>query len=131
MSLRRFYFVGFVALLAFDALSQISFKLAAIAAAPFAVDAAWLLRVAASPWAYGAVLGYVGAFVTWMTLLQRAPVGPAFAASHLEVVVIMVLSVPLFDERLGAMQLFGAALIVAGVLCLARGEGEGGGDVRH
>ncbi|AYH43876.1 EamA family transporter [Azoarcus sp. DN11] len=122
MSLRRFYLLGFVVLIAFDTLSQICFKMAAIHAAPFAVEFAWLLRVLGNPWVYGSIIGYVGAFATWMTLLRHAPVGPAFAASHLEVIGIMIISVPMFGERLGALQLIGAALIVAGVVCLACGE---------
>lgn len=122
MSLRRFYLVGFLVLIGFDALSQISFKFAALHAAPFAPDWPWLLRVLTAPWVYGAIVGYLGSFFTWMTLLQRAPVGPAFAASHLEVVVIMLLSVPLFDESLNVLQMLGAALIIGGVVCLAVGE---------
>ena len=116
---KRFYVIGFAALVAFDTLSQVCFKLAALHATPFAADIAWLSRIAAAPWVYFAVLGYLGAFVTWMTLLEHAPIGPAFAASHLEVIGVMVLSVPLFGEHLGAWQLAGSASILAGIACLA------------
>ncbi|MBS1189252.1 MAG: EamA family transporter [Rhodocyclaceae bacterium] len=122
MSLKRFYLIGFIALIAFDTLSQVCFKLAAIHAEPFAIEFDWLLRVVGAPWVYGAAVGYVGAFVTWMTLLRHAPIGPAFAASHLEVIGVMVISVPVFGEYLSAQQIFGAALIIAGVVCLAFGE---------
>lgn len=117
--MRRFYIVGFLALMGFDTLSQVCFKFAALHAAPLAADPAWLLRVLGAPWVYGAILGYLGAFATWMTLLKHAPVGPAFAASHLEVISVMALSVPLFGDRLGAAQLLGAMAIVAGIFCLA------------
>ncbi len=122
MSLRHFYLIGFVALIAFDTLSQVSFKMAANHAAPFAVDTAWLWRVVTMPWVYGAIVGYLGAFFTWMTLLRHAPIGPAFAVSHLEVIGVMIISVPVFGEHLSAMQLVGAAFIVAGVVCLAFSE---------
>lgn len=122
MSLKRFYLLGFVALIAFDTFSQVCFKLTALHAAPFAPDAAWVLRVLLQPWVYGAIVGYLGAFVTWMTLLRHAPIGPAFAASHLEVIGVMMLSVPVFGEALSALQLLGAALIIVGVVCLALGE---------
>lgn len=122
MSLKRFYLLGFVVLIAFDTLSQVCFKMAAIHAAPFAIEFAWLLRVLGDPWVYGSIIGYLGAFATWMTLLRHAPVGPAFAASHLEVIGVMIISVPIFGERLSAVQLLGAAFILAGVLCLACGE---------
>jgi drug/metabolite transporter (DMT)-like permease len=122
MSRGKFYLIGFVALIVFDTFSQICFKMAALQAEPFLIEVAWLIRVLETPWVYGAIIGYLGAFMTWMTLLRHAPVGPAFAASHLEVVGVIVISVPLFGEVLTISQMFGAILIVAGVVCLAQGE---------
>ncbi len=122
MSLKRFYLLGFVVLMVVDTFSQICFKMAATHAEPFRIEPEWVIRVVTNPWVYGAILGYIGAFVTWMTLLRHAPVGPSFAASHLEVVGVMIVSVPLFGEALSAWQMVGAALIVAGVVSLAIGE---------
>jgi drug/metabolite transporter (DMT)-like permease len=118
----RYYVTGFLVLMAFDTLSQLCFKLAALHAAPFAADGPWLLRVAREPWVYGAIAGYLGAFVTYMSLLRHAPVGPAFAASHLNVVSVLLVSAWLLHERLSLPQLVGAALIVLGILVLARAE---------
>nr|WP_244962486.1 EamA family transporter [Oleiagrimonas soli] len=115
-------------MLAFDTLAQISFKLAGMHALPLQADAAWLLRLFSGPWVYGAIAGYVGAFFTWMTLLKHAPIGPAFAASHLEVVTGLLLAVPIFGERIGLLQAIGAVIIVAGILCLAQGEGDAAED---
>lgn len=125
--MRRFYLVGFLALMVFDTLAQISFKYAATQALPLDFSVDWLLRVFGQPWIYGAFVGYVGAFFAWMTLLQHAPIGPAFAASHLELVSVMLLSVWLFDERVGSWQAVGALAIVAGIVCLAFGEAQAGG----
>lgn len=122
MSRKGFYLIGFFVLIAFDTFSQICFKMAAIQAEPFLIEFEWLIRVLETPWVYGAIIGYLGAFITWMTLLRHAPVGPAFAASHLEVVGVMVISVMLFGEVLSISQMCGAILIVAGVICLAQGE---------
>ena len=120
--LARFYLVGFLALLAFDTLAQLSFKAAGAHALPLEFSPAWLLRVFGQPWIYGAFVGYLGAFFTYLTLLQHAPIGPAFAASHLEVVPVLVLSHWLFGEHIGAVQLAGAALILSGIGCLALSE---------
>jgi len=120
----RFYVIGFGVLMGFDTLSQLCFKLAAMHAAPFATDGLWLLRVVREPWVYGAIAGYLGAFVTYMGLLRHAPVGPAFAASHLNVVSILLVSAWLLGERLSLLQLAGAALIVAGILVLASAGGS-------
>ena len=122
--MRRFYLIGFALLMAFDTLTQISFKLAGNHALPVEANLAWLLRLFGEPWVYGAVLGYLGAFFTWMSLLKHAPIGPAFAASHLEVISVMALSVWLFHEPLTATKLLGAAAILAGIVCLGLAERE-------
>ena len=122
MSSKTFYVFGFVALIVFDTFSQICFKMAAIDAEPFLIEVEWLIRVLQTTWVYGAIIGYLVAFIIWMTLLRHAPVGPAFAASHLEVVGVMIISAPLFGEALSISQILGAILVVAGVVCLAQDE---------
>ena len=108
--MRKFYIVGFALLLLFDTLGQSSFKLTAIHAQPLAADWDWISRVFTQPWVYIAIAGYIGAFFTWMMLLKKAPVGPAFAASHLEVVTVMLVSAFPFH--------------VAGIIFLALAEKE-------
>lgn len=120
--MKRFYLFGFLLLMGFDTLAQISFKYAGSQALPVAASVAWVLRVFGQPWVYGAVIGYVGAFFTWMTLLKHAPIGPAFAASHLEVVSVMLLSIWLFDEQLTVARVLGAIAIVTGIVCLGLAE---------
>jgi len=122
--MKRFYLIGFAMLMLFDTFNFICFKMAGNHALPVEASLAWLLRLAAEPWVYGAALGYLGAFFTWMTLLKHAPIGPAFAASHLEVVSVMLLSVWLFHEPLTATKLIGATAIIAGIVCLALAERE-------
>lgn len=122
MQLRRFYLVGFLVLVCFDTLAQICFKLTANDALPPHASLAWLVRVASVPWVYVAIACYVGAFVTWMSLLKHAPIGPAFAASHLEVITVMALSIVIFGDHIGTPQLMGSALIIAGIVCLAVSE---------
>ena len=120
--MKRFYLFGFLLLMGFDTLAQVSFKYAGTQALPVSASLAWLLRVFGQPWIYGALVGYVGAFFTWMALLKHAPIGPAFAASHLEVVSVMLLSVWLFDEHLTLPRVLGAVAIVAGIACLGLAE---------
>lgn len=124
MNKARFYMIGFSALMLCDTLTQISFKLASNHGGDFVMNLDWFLSIFSQPWIYGAVLGYLGSFVAWMTLLKHAPVGPAFAASHLEVVLVLVVSAVYFGDRLGTMQIFGALLIVIGIICLSFSEAE-------
>ena len=122
--MRKFYIVGFALLLLFDTLGQSSFKLTAIHAQPLAADWDWISRVFTQPWVYIAITGYIGAFFTWMMLLKKAPVGPAFAASHLEVVTVMLVSAFLFHEHITNIRILGAIFIVAGIIFLALAEKE-------
>jgi drug/metabolite transporter (DMT)-like permease len=118
LSTRRFYLLGFGALMLFDTVTQISFKLVTAHAGEFALQLSWLRSIFTSHWLYLAIFGYLGAFVTWMTLLKHAPIGPAFAASHLEMIPVLIISVMVFDERLTLAQFLGALCIVLGVVCL-------------
>lgn len=124
MSIRRFYLIGFAVLMAFDTLTQVSLKLATANAGGFSPTLAWVSTVVLEGWFFAALIGYLGAFVTWMTLLKHAPMGPAFAASHLEVVAVLIISVVYFGERLTLLQSTGALMIVLGIVCLAMSEGE-------
>jgi drug/metabolite transporter (DMT)-like permease len=118
----RFYCIGFLVLLAFDTMEQTCFKYVGVVAAPLEFSAAWLERVISCPWSYGALCGYLGSFATWMTLLRRAPIGPAFAASHLEIVTVTCLSVWIFHEPMTWHKILGGGLILLGVFCLAKAE---------
>lgn len=120
--MRKFYIIGFALLLLFDTVGQTSFKFTAIHAEPLEASLEWLVRIFTNHWVYTAILGYIGAFFTWMILLKKAPVGPAFAASHLEIVTVMAASVYLFNEEITWGRLLGAGFIVIGIIFLALAE---------
>lgn len=119
-----FYAIGFAILIAFDTLTQVSIKLASGEAGAFAMSTAWLFEVLHNPWLYAAALGYLGAFFAWMTLLKHAPVGPAFAASHLGLIPVLLISGIYFGEKLTMMQLFGALCIMVGIVFLSLSEAK-------
>jgi drug/metabolite transporter (DMT)-like permease len=115
---KKFYIIGFFILLCFDTLTQTSFKLAAVATAPAVFELAWIGRLLAEKWVYVAVFSYIGAFISYMTLLKHAPIGPAFAATHLEIVTVTLVSVLFLGEKLTALQVAGSVLIMAGIFLL-------------
>jgi drug/metabolite transporter (DMT)-like permease len=117
-----FYLIGFGALMLFDTLTQVAFKLASSHAGEFILKLEWLLDVLHNPWIYVAATGYIGSFIAWMTLLKRAPVGPAFAASHLAIVFVLIISVTYFGEHLKVMQVVGALSIILGIVFLSLSE---------
>ena len=120
--MRRFYCIGFFWLMVFDTLAQTCFKLAGESAAPLEMDIGWVLRILSSPWAYGALVCYLGSFAAWITLLRYAPLGPAFAASNMELISVTIVSVWLFHEPLNSYKIAGGLLIILGVLFLASEE---------
>lgn len=120
--MKKFYLIGFGILLLFDTLGQTSFKLAAIAAEPLEMGIEWIIRVFTNPWIYVAIIAYIATFFAWMTLLKHAPVGPAFAAAHMEVVTVMIVSVWVFNDAITWPRLIGAILIIIGIIFLAFAE---------
>jgi drug/metabolite transporter (DMT)-like permease len=122
MKTRDFYILGFGVLLVSDTLMQVSVKLASAQAGAFAMKPEWLWTVLQNPWLYGAAAGYLGAFVVWMTLLKRAPIGPAFAASHMGLIPVLAISVIYFGEHLSAMQVVGVLCITLGIAALSISE---------
>ena len=80
---------------------------------------------------YGAFIGYLGAFFTWMVLLKHAPIGPAFAASYLEIVAVLVISAVWFGEPIGWPQILGTVLILGGICCLAVSESSTVPKIEH
>ena len=120
----RFVLVGFVLLLGFDTAAQLSLKSASTGALPLEFSLAWVSRLLHQRTLYGAMLGFIAALIVWMALLRRAPIGPAFAASNLDIVTVLVTSHWLLGEHIGWPQVVGTSLIVAGVACLAIAAGR-------
>lgn len=116
--------LGFLLLVAIDTFVQIGFKLAGNNTLPVTLDLPWLGRVAQEPWVIGVLLGYGAAFLTYMTLIKHAPIGPAFAASHMEIVTVTLFSVLVFGDTLTLWQVVGCCAIVTGVFVLAATEGR-------
>lgn len=124
MTKLRLYAIGFAVLALVDTAIQIFLKIGARTTGEFAPGARWLVAAATSFWIYAAIAGYVVTYFIWMTLLERAPVGPAFAASHLQILTVLIASVWLFHERITMRESIGAACIISGIAVLAISESK-------
>lgn len=113
---------GFLLLMTIDTFVQIGFKLAGNNTLPVTLDLPWLQRVVNEPWLIGVLLGYGAGFLVYMTLIKHAPIGPAFAASHMEIVTVTLFSVFVFGDTVSVWQALGCCAIVAGVVVLAATE---------
>ena len=116
--------IGFLLLVSIDTFVQIGFKLAGERTQPVSLDLPWLDRVANEPWILAVIAGYCAAFVVYLTLLEHAPIGPAFAASHMEIVTVTLFSILVFGDVINWVQALGCGAIVAGVVVLATTEGR-------
>ncbi|MGE5510935.1 MAG: EamA family transporter [Bacteroidota bacterium] len=116
--MRRAILLGFLLLLTFDTASQVFMKLAAEGITRMD-DGAWLSKVAQEPLILLVLLCYLGAFLTYISLLRYAPVGPAYAAAHGHIVTVLLLSILFFGERLSLVQGVGVLAIVTGIAILA------------
>lgn len=116
--MRGSFLLGFLALVVFDTMGQVGFKLTAEVSGVLELSLDWARLVLGQPAFYMIVAAYILAFFTYMTLMKEAPVGPLFAAAHLELVSVTVLSWLWFGERLSLVQFVGCACIIVGVVIL-------------
>lgn len=114
--------LGFLLLIAVDTYVQIGFKFAGNNIGEPTLDAAWMSRVLAEPLLLTVLAGYGAAFIIYMTILKYAPVGPAYAASHMEIVTVTIFSWAWLGDAISLVQAIGCCAIVGGVLILAATE---------
>ncbi|HEX3582453.1 MAG TPA: EamA family transporter [Thermoanaerobaculia bacterium] len=120
--MKRFYGIGFVVLMCCDTLAQCGIKVASLHAGALSFHLPWVIAMLHQPWLWWALVGYIGAFFAWITLLRHAPVGPAFAASHLEKVSVILVSVMWLGEVLSMIQVAGVVLVLGGIALIGLGE---------
>ena len=71
------------------------------------------------PYFYIALLVYALATLLWLFILQKIPLSVAYPFTALAMVIIPILSVFLFNEKLNVTYWFGAMLIVSGITIIA------------
>ena len=116
--------LGFALLIAVDTFVQIGFKFAGIRIGEPTLDLAWIEKVINEPWVLAVLVCYGAAFMIYMTIIKHAPIGPAFAASHLEIVTVTLFSWAYLGDVITLVQAIGCCAIVCGVLVLAATETE-------
>ncbi|MEP6484327.1 MAG: hypothetical protein ABJB01_07750 [Rudaea sp.] len=114
--------LAWLLLVIFETASQISLKTAGMATGAFDFSIAAFLRAAGSIWLWIAIGCYLGAFLSWMTILRKSTLSAAFATSAIVFVAVMFSSWLVFGEHVGAMQLAGSAIIVIAILFLGRDD---------
>jgi len=121
-SVRAATIVNFAALLGFTALGQFSFKIAADRLGIVRLDAAWARAFLHEPAVALILFANLGAFVSYVRLINKAAIGPAFAAAHLSIILVVIVSVAYFNETLNWVQASGCLAIFTGVAILGYTE---------
>lgn len=112
-----FQLIGFSLLLA---VGQTLFKVAATNLQSASHGSAALWQLAMLPVFWGALILYAGGTLLWIYILQSVPLSRAYPFAALGFVVVPILAVVFFSERVTLTYALGALLIVAGVVITAR-----------
>jgi multidrug transporter EmrE-like cation transporter len=102
------------------AVGQILFKRAA-GQIGSAQGTSWVLDVARLPTMWLAVALYAAATLLWVRILTTVPLSRAYPFAALAFVIVPAAGYFLFSESMTVRQALGTALIVAGVVVVARG----------
>ena len=105
-------------------LGQILFKKTAISIALSSNEGLGLmdvmLKALSVPWLYMALCVYAVATIFWLYILQRIPLSLAYPFSALAMVLVPIIAVYLFGERLTGSYWIGVIFIFTGIIIIAR-----------
>ena len=104
-----------LALLAFDASAQLSFKMGAGALTDQPMGLGWFVLALTTPWVLGALASYLGSFLTWLLILRQHDLSRAFPLSAVTYIVVLLASHLLLGEAVDLGRWAGAGIIMVGV----------------
>lgn len=110
--------LAWLLLLTCETICQISLKTAGMATGPFDFSPTAFVLALSTPWLWAAIACYVGAFLSWLTILRRSTLSAAFATSGIVFVAVMCSSWLVFGERVGTLQLVGSSIILIGIFMI-------------
>lgn len=79
-----------------------------------------VIRALTVPWLYLALCVYAMATVFWLYILQRVPLSLAYPFSALAMVIVPVIAIYLFGEKLSWSYWIGVFFIFTGIIIIAR-----------
>lgn len=79
-----------------------------------------IIRALSIPWLYMALCVYGLATIFWLYLLQRIPLSLAYPFSALAMVMVPIIAVLVFGERLNWTYWIGVFLIFSGIIIIAK-----------
>ena len=79
-----------------------------------------LIKALSVPWLYMALCVYALATIFWLYLLQRIPLSLAYPFSAFAMVIVPIVAVLIFGERLTWSYWIGVLFIIIGIFIIAR-----------
>jgi undecaprenyl phosphate-alpha-L-ara4N flippase subunit ArnE len=67
---------------------------------------------------------YGAALLIWLQVLSKAPLSTAYPVLAITYVLVPLLSIMFFDERINRLQVIGICLVLAGVTLIGANAGE-------
>ena len=105
-------------------MGQLFFKKTALTISENTTNNAGLIegvsRAILTPWLYLALITYALATVLWLYILQRIPLTIAYPFSALAMILVPLLSIYFFSEKLTLSYFLGAFFIILGITIIAK-----------
>lgn len=104
-----------------SAFGQVLLKSAMLKNGPIIFSVKGLISLFSQPQLIFAFCIYILAMVMWLQVLSKVPLSTAYPILSLTYILIPVLSMVFFNERINANQFIGMFLILAGVAFIGKG----------
>jgi drug/metabolite transporter (DMT)-like permease len=98
--------------------TQLAFKWAGTELDDLEFGPAFIKAALTKPSVWVAILGYLGMFVLWLTILKRTPLSRAFLITAVVYVPVTLGAWLIFGEHISALRAVGTAAIMAGVVLI-------------
>lgn len=105
-----------------SAVGQVMLKYAMLKHGEIEFSPSGVLDLIVEPRLITALALYAAALLMWLHVLSKVPLSTAYPVLAVTYVMVPVLSVFIFGERLSQSQLIGMCLILAGVAMIGQGE---------
>ena len=83
-----------------------------------------LLKIAANPYIWIGMIGFVGGSVFWLSVISRAPLSLAYPMLSLSYVIVVIESWIFLNEGLHPLRVIGSLVIILGVVLVSLSGGE-------
>lgn len=109
----------------FTVYSQLIMRWQVTAAGPLPVDTSgkvgYILNLILNPWVVSGIVATFLAGVSWMLAMTKFEISYAYPFVSLNYILVLVAGFLLFNEAISATKLAGSALVILGIIVIAKG----------